>query len=168
MIMEIDMAKQRTNKRGFVFENKIDLSQWIFNHLEMNEEDAFREFEDNIVKAIEKERKRLEDKLGSAETRVRKIASTALQIAFEKNISAGFWEVHSKPEIINIHFEDFAEGGYEVKIDIKKAIKDCLIGLCDNDGYILKSEEAAVIKFANMLKSLENEVRTAIRPKNEA
>jgi len=166
--MEIDMAKQRTNKRGFVFEDKIDLSQWIFNHLEMNEEDAFSAFEENIVKAIEKERKKLEDKFGLAETRIRKIASTALQIAFEKNISAGFWEVHSKPEIINIHFEDFAEDGYEVKIDIKKAIKDCLLDLCGKDGYVHESEEAVVIKFANMLKGLENEVRTAIRPKNEA
>jgi len=161
------MAKQRTNKRGFVFENKIDLSNWVFNRLDFKAEDAFSAFEDNIVKTIEKEREKLEQKLGRTEEKIKKIASEALQITFEKSVTVGFWEVYSKPEMLSIYFDDFSQDGYEVSIDLKKAIRDCLLDFCDDDGYVRNDVEDVMIKFADMLKNLENEVRTAIRPAGE-
>lgn len=161
------MAKERSNKRGFVFEDKIDLSQWEFNHLDYAYEEAFYDFEEAVQKSIEKERKKLTRRLGSAEKKIRKIASEALQITFEENILACFWQIHEKPEILNLFFHDFAMDGYMVGIDLKKAIKDCLLENCAADGYIYEQNEKMMLKFSDMLKELENEVRTAIRPKED-
>ena len=159
------MTKARKNSRGFRFEHKIDLSKWVFNALDYDTEKAFDDFEEGVQKSIEKEREKLNKRLGSVEKKIMRVASEALQISFEKNISVGFWEVYSKPELLHINFEDFSEDGYNVSVNLKEAIRDCLLDFCGKDGYVRENDEWVMIQFADMLKELETEVRTAIKPK---
>jgi hypothetical protein len=166
--MEIDMAKQRKNKSGFVFENKIDFTNWDFTSIEHQLEDAIRAFEDSMEKAVEKSTEALRRKIDRADMRARKIVAEALQISFERELTTYFWDVYGEPEILTIYLSDLCEDGYEIKLDLKAAIKQALINRCDKDGYAYEESEPAIIKFADMLKELENEVRTAIRPKEEA
>lgn len=161
------MKKQRKNNNGFVFENKIDLTDWDFNRLEESQYEALCAFEEGIQKAIEKEREKLRQKLGMIEHKARKIASEALQIAIEKNVDAYFWEINDKPELLRIDFSDFSVDGYSIQVDLKKAVKDCLLSLCSKDGYIHDKDANIAIKFADMLKELETEVRTAIKLKED-
>ena len=160
------MAKARKNKRGFTFENRINLSDWAFNRLEYKQADALEKFEESIHRHIEKERKKLESSLGSVERQIRSMASEALQISFEKEIDALFCSLQDQPEMMRICFGDFSEDGYYVYIDLKAAIKECLLDNCAKDGYLRDDVAPAMMKFADMLANLEREIRNAIRPKD--
>lgn len=161
------MTKTRKNKRGFTFENRINLSDWAFNRLEYKQADALERFEESIQRHVEKERKKLEASLGLVERQARSMASEALQISFEKEICAIFCSPQDQPEVMRICFDDFSEDGYYVNIDLKAAIKDCLLDNCAKDGYLRDDAASAMMNFADMLADLEREVRNAIRPKDE-
>lgn len=165
--MEIDMAKQRKNKKGFFFENKIDFSMWDFNAIDNHLYDAMKSFEDSMEKSLEKATETLRKKIGSADMRARQIASEALQISFERELTAYFFDLQDEPHIITIYLSDICEGGYEVKLNLKDSIKEALLCRCAKDGYVYDGSEEPILKFADMLKELENEIRTAIRPKEE-
>jgi len=163
----IKKNEKRENKNGFVFENEFNLSDWYFPEMEDQQIEAFEAFEEEIENSAKIALEKLKEKIGDLEYQTRKIASEALRISFEQNISAHLWSISSNPELITIHFRDFAEDGYSVEVDLKKAIKQCLLNCCDDDGYAYSHLETSIIKFADMLKELEEEVRTAIRPKDE-
>ena len=161
------MVKKRKNKKGFVFENKIDFSMWDFNTIDNELYDAERSFEDSMEKALKKATETLRKKIDRADMRARKIASEALQIAFERELTAYFWDLQDEPEMLTIYLSDICEDGYEIKLNLKTSIKEALLCRCAKDGYVHDESEGPILKFADMLKDLENEIRTAIRPKKE-
>ena len=159
------MPKKRKNKNGFVFENKIDFSMWDFNTIDNELYDASRSFEDSMEKALKKATETLRKKIDRADMRARKIASEALQIAFEREINAYFFDLQDEPEMLTIYLSDICEDGYEIKLNLKTSIKEALLCRCVKDGYVHDESEGPILKFADMLKELENEIRTAIRPR---
>lgn len=166
--MEIEMAKQRKNSRGFIFQNKLDLSRWEFNAIEGEMDDAFRKFEDAMEKTIEKEQEKLRNRIENTEKRIKRIASEALEITFEKEIRCGFWEINNHPERLTIQMDDLAEDGYYVELDIREAIHDMLLNCCGKDGYLIEDFEKSVSAFAEMLDKISSELKTAVRPKEES
>lgn len=159
------MAKRTRSKRGFTFEEKIDLSQWDFNRIADKEYDARIEAQEKLEKYFEKSADEYFKKLGSIEDRIRKIASEALQITFEKEVSAGFWNITKNPELMTVGFRDFAEDGYSVMVNINEVVEDTIRGLCDRDGYIQEELAEGVLKFSGMLEKLAEYAKTAVRPK---
>lgn len=159
------MAKKERSKRGFTFEQKIDLSSWDFNHLDSNLYEAQQKMIERTEKSIEKHLNKYIKDVGSIDGNIRKIASQALQITFEKEISAYFLDLDSNPELITIGMSDFAEDGYTVKININEIVEDAIKDRCDYDGYVHDECAEGVLNLSKMLEKLAEYARTAVRPK---
>lgn len=162
------MTKIRKGRNGLSFENKIDLSRWEFNAIEGEMDDAFRQFEEALEEVIEKEQEKLRNKIQTTEDRIKRIASEALEISFEREMTCGFYEVEDHPEKLTIYLSDFAEDGYYLSLDIREAIKDLLLEHCsEKDGYIQSESEAkSLLNFAKMLDEMSHEIKTAVRQEN--
>jgi hypothetical protein len=160
-----DTPDAKRKKGAFTFEGKIDLTNWDFNRLDWQDRDAISEFQSSIEKFFEEKTEELFEALRNDEDRVLKIASEALQIVFEHEISLGFWHLTERPEVLTIHLNDLSADGYEVEVNLKEQIRDELLERCDpKDGYITPHYEKSLLGFADMLEELVNEIRTAIRP----
>lgn len=161
------MVKKRKNKKGFTFEQAISLVDWDFNRIEDYETEAFWAFENAIESSIEKHAEKLKKALRSADERIRMIASEAVEIAFEHQLTAYFCDISENPWSMSIYMEDFAEDGYSIELDIREPIRQMLLERCDKkDGFVVKDQEKNILKFAEMLDSLSTELKTAIRPEN--
>jgi hypothetical protein len=160
---------KRDGNKGLTFEGKVDLSHWDLFSIDKKIEDAFDDFETMMELTIQKARDNIEKAIGKTEDRVREISSDVLQIALEEDLTVGFWEIAEHPEKLTIYLSEFAEDGYHVHVDIKKAIHELLIDACrqDTDGYVSDEYEEHIIKFASMLDDISNELKTAIRPKEK-
>lgn len=158
------MPKKTRSKRGFTFEEKIDLSQWDFNRIADKEYDARRETQEKLERYFEKSVDEYLKKLGPIEDRIRKIASEALHIAFEKEISAGFWNLTEHPELMTVGLRDFAEDGYSVMVNITEVVEDTVRGLCDDDGYVQEEFAEGMARLSKILSDLAEYTRDSVRP----
>ena len=155
-------------KKAFLFNGNVDLSQWDFNRIEWKEKDAIEDFISAIDLKLEKETQKLHKKLRRNDDYVRQIISETFEIILEQSITAGFWNIRERPEIVTILFRGLAEDGYEVELDLREAIRDVLLNHCNSkDGYVEKENEAKILKFAQMLDELSTELKTAIRPEEK-
>lgn len=161
------MYKRRKNKNGFSFLDSMRLVDWSFNRIEERESQAFYKFSADLEDYVEKQTEKLRKSLADADSRIREIASEALQIAFEHGVTAYFCGLPRYPWIMSICMPDFAEDGYSIELDIREPIRQMLLERCNKeDGFVVKAEEKNILKFAAMLDELSNELKTAIRPEN--
>lgn len=161
------MSKRRKNKNGFSFMDSMSLVDWSFNRIEDRESQAFYKFSSDLEDYVEKQTEKLQRSLGDAEKRIREIASEAVQIAFEHQLTAYFCDLPKNPWIMSICMPDFAEDGYSIELDIREPIRQMLLERCSKeDGFVVKEEENNILKFAAMLDELSNELKTSIRPEN--
>ena len=161
--MEIEMTK---SKKAFKFSGEIDLTQWDLPKTERIVDEAFEKMQNNIEKEIDKQFEKLSEEIGNMQNLARQIASESLNISLQKGLTANFWDLPSKPEIITIGFEDFCEDGFACEIDLKKAINEVILDRCAKDGYIDQEYEEDIILFAKMLRECAEIVETSIRPKD--
>lgn len=163
--MEMDMARKSKNKHGITFEGKMDLSRWDFNRIEFLESDARSDMKEKIEKCIEKALDEYWKKIEPTDARIRKIASEALQISFEKEAEADFCNLNTKPELITLWLSDFAEDGYSVTINLKEIVKHAVLSRCYSDGYVMEEFASAMNKFSEMFSELAEYTKTSVRPK---
>ena len=153
-------------KEAFTFEGKIDLTEWDMPTTEGLVDDICENINDKISVEVEKQLKRVKDKLGDITYFARQIAAEALQISFQKGIGAHFWSIPGQPEIITIDFEDFNVDGFTCEINLRQAVEEAILRRCANDGYLHPEYEAEMISFANMLRECANIVETSVYRKN--
>lgn len=159
------MAKAKRSKRGFTFEEKIDLSQWDFNRIADKEFDARMKVQQKLGKYFEKSIDEYLKKLGPIEDRIRKIASEAMQITFEKEVSAGFWDMIEHPELMSVGLRGITEDNYSVMVNINEVVEDTILGLSDDDGYVEEEFSEGMLKFSEILDRLAKRAKAAVRPK---
>lgn len=145
------MTTERKNGKGFIFSNEIDLSQWDYPRIEFAWDDAVNKFEKDLEEGIERIVREFSDQIGSAEEKIREVAAESLQIVFEKNLSAHFWRISDRPEIIEIIFPDLAEDGYMVELDLREAIDQALSDM-------RKGERENAMRFAAMLREFADKI----------
>lgn len=161
------MAKKRKNKHGVVFENKIDLTQWDIPKIDYAENEMLIDFENTMQEMTRKATEKLCAKLKTVDVRIKKVASEAMRIAFEKEVRAYFWDLEKTPENIYVDVPDFSEGGYEITIDIRDVVRDAILNRCDpKTGYAYAENKKNLLKLANILDELSNELKTAVTPEN--
>lgn len=161
------MSKRRKNKNGFSFMDSMSLVDWSFNRIEDKELQAFWKFSSDLEDYVEKQTEKLRKSLGDADKRIREIASEAVQIAFEHQLTAYFCDLPKNPWIMSICMPDFAEDGYSIELDLRVPIRQMLLERCSKeDGFVVKEEEKNILKFAAMLDELSNELKTSIRLEN--
>jgi len=154
------------SKKAFKFSGEIDLTQWVLPKSERLVDEALEKMQNNIEKEIEKQFEKLSEEIGDMQNFARQIASESLNISFQKGLTANFWHLSGKPEIITISFEDFCEDGFDCEFDLKKAINEVILDRCAKDGYIDQNYAEDVISLAKMLRECAEIVETAIRPKD--
>ena len=152
-------------KKAIKFTGEIDLTEWSMPETENLIEDVCENIQDKISNEIEKQLGKVKKAIGDYQDFARQIASEALKISFEKGVSAHFWSIGSEPEMITIDFKDFNEDGFTCELNLKEAVKEAVLGHCEEGEYVHEDFEEEIKCFAQMLRDCAHIVEASIKPK---